>query len=128
MSATTVLTLNAACVPVTRKLDAIGYDPTAAPLLNEAGELLSEELQNIHKELGIFKEVRGRGLMIGAELIDAHAGKAGDVSEAARKAGVLVLQAGPNVSRFLPPLTITNDELKDGMLRFRNGLAAFLEK
>ena len=101
-------------------------DPALLKDVIRKGELLRSELENINKEFGIFKEVRGRGLMIGAELIDAHAGKAGDISEAARKAGVLVLVAGPNVSRFLPPLTITDEELKDGMLRFRNGIASYL--
>jgi acetylornithine/N-succinyldiaminopimelate aminotransferase len=103
-------------------------NPALLERVNTMGEKLRAELHAINGEFGIFKEVRGRGLMIGAELVESHAGKASDISEAARKAGVLVLVAGPNVSRFLPPLTITDDELKEGMLRFRNGLAAYLEK
>ena len=82
-------------------------------------------LQQINADMGLFKEIRGRGLMIGAELIAAHAGKAGDISELARKHGVLVLIAGPNVMRFLPPLTITDTELNVGIERFKQALISY---
>ncbi len=88
-------------------------------------EKLVAALNAMNKELGLFKEVRGRGLMIGAELVPALAGKSGDISEAARKAGVLVLVAGPNVMRFLPPLTITDAELDEGLKRFQTALKTF---
>ncbi|MDX2072989.1 MAG: aspartate aminotransferase family protein [Alphaproteobacteria bacterium] len=82
-------------------------------------------LNAINKKLTLFKEVRGRGLMIGAELLPAYHGKAGDIAELARAHGVLILQAGPNVLRFLPPLTITKKELAEGMKRLEKALAAF---
>ncbi len=88
-------------------------------------ETLVAALNAINAELKLFKEVRGRGLMIGAELIPELAGKSGDISEAARKAGVLVLVAGPNVMRFLPPLTITEAELATGIERFKAALKGF---
>lgn len=84
--------------------------------------LLKAELTMINQDLGIFSEVRGRGLLIGAELKPPHAGNANAISEVARKHGVLVLVAGPNVLRFVPPLTITEDELHAGLLRLRNAL------
>lgn len=90
------------------------------------GALLQQKLQELNKELQVFSEVRGRGLMIGAELVAAYAGKSGDISEAARKAGVLVLVAGPNVMRFLPPLTITEAELTTGFERFAQALRSFV--
>ncbi len=74
----------------------------------------------------LFAEVRGRGLMIGAELRPEFAGKAGDISEMARQHGLLVLQAGPNVLRFLPPLVVTEQEMKKGLKRLDAALAAFL--
>ncbi|MFZ4541535.1 MAG: aspartate aminotransferase family protein [Rickettsiales bacterium] len=82
-------------------------------------------LTAMNETLGLFKEIRGRGLMIGAELLPEHAGKSGDISELARKAGVLVLVAGPNVMRFLPPLTITDDELTAGVARFKVALQQY---
>lgn len=93
--------------------------------VKDKAEKLRKGLEAINAELGLFTEIRGRGLMIGAELIAAHAGKSGDISEAARKAGVLVLVAGPNVMRFLPPLTITDDELSKGLVRFKQALITY---
>ena len=87
---------------------------------------MRDSLAAINAELGLFKEIRGRGLMIGAELLPAHAGKSGDISELARKAGVLVLVAGPNVMRFLPPLVITDAELTTGLARFKQALVQYL--
>lgn len=88
-------------------------------------EMLRSALNAMNDEMKLFREVRGRGLMIGAELIPELAGKSGDISEAARKAGVLVLVAGPNVMRFLPPLTITEQEMAEGIKRFKAALVGF---
>ena len=83
-------------------------------------------LKALDKTYGLFSEVRGRGLMIGAELKPQWHGKAGDISELARQHGLLVLQAGPNVLRFLPPLIITEQEMKKGLKRLDRALADFL--
>lgn len=92
------------------------------------GKQLRDGLGAIQKKHKIFAEVRGRGLMIGAELIKPLHGKAGDISEAGRHAGVLVLQAGPNVLRFLPPLNITAVELREGIKRLEQGIEVFLKQ
>ena len=75
----------------------------------------------------LLKEIRGRGLMLGAELHPQWAGKAGEISERARKHGVLVLVAGPNVVRFLPPLTITDKEMRLGISRFEAAIADYMK-
>ena len=97
--------------------------PTLLASVTRKGEWLRGALAKINQEIGIFKEIRGRGLMIGAELIAQYAGKANDFADAARKAGVLILVAGPNVLRFLPPLTITEAELEEGIRRLHPALA-----
>jgi acetylornithine/succinyldiaminopimelate/putrescine aminotransferase len=56
-------------------------------------------------------EVRGRGLLLGAELDRS----ASSVVDACRERGVLVGSAGENVLRLTPPLTITPDELARGL-------------
>lgn len=66
--------------------------------------------------------------MIGAELHPQYAGKASEIGEHARKNGVLVLQAGPNVVRFLPPLNITDKEMKEGVARLAIAIAAFVKQ
>jgi acetylornithine/N-succinyldiaminopimelate aminotransferase len=91
------------------------------------GELLRGLLSEMDASLGLFKEVRGRGLMIGAELKNTWAGQANAMADAARAQGALILVAGPNVLRFLPPLTITDDELREGAERLKAGLQAYIE-
>ena len=82
------------------------------------GERLRKRIVALHNEIGFISEVRGKGLMLGAVLRDEWAGRAGELGEVCRRHGVLVLQAGPDVVRFLPPLNITDTELDDGMDRF----------
>ena len=82
------------------------------------GERLRKRLVALHNEIGFISEVRGKGLMLGAVLRDEWAGRAGELGEVCRRHGVLVLQAGADVVRFLPPLNITDAELDDGMDRF----------
>jgi acetylornithine/N-succinyldiaminopimelate aminotransferase len=91
----------------------------------DRSEQLRARLSDINTRLGIFKEIRGRGLMIGAELHAPWAGNANAMADAARTSGVLVLIAGPNVMRFLPPLTITSEELETGLSRLESALIAY---
>jgi len=85
-----------------------------------------DKINGQHKGL-LFKEIRGRGLMIGAELHPQYQGKAGEIGEIARKNGVLILQAGPSVLRFLPPLLITDKELKEGLARLQLAINEFVK-
>jgi acetylornithine/N-succinyldiaminopimelate aminotransferase len=85
-------------------------------------------LNTINDDLHIFSEIRGRGLMIGAELIPAHHGKASAISELSRQFGVLTLVAGPDVCRLLPPLNITSQELHEGLSRFHAACKHYLQQ
>lgn len=87
---------------------------------------LREALTSVGAELGVFSQVRGRGLMLGAVLAEAYRGKAGEVLDIAAAHGLLMLQAGPDVLRFVPPLNITNEELSEGLSRLRATLHAFV--
>ncbi|WP_284394853.1 acetylornithine transaminase [Dyella lipolytica] len=87
---------------------------------------LREALALLGTELGVFSEVRGRGLMLGAVLAEPYRGKAGEILDFAAAHGLLVLQAGPDVLRFVPPLNITDEELVDGLARLRVALNAFV--
>jgi len=57
------------------------------------------------------KDVRGQGLIWGIEL----EGSAGEVISRAMDAGLLLVSAGPNVVRVVPPLVIGDDELAEGV-------------
>jgi len=89
-------------------------------------QTLREGLLRIDASLDLFDEVRGRGLMLGAVLKDAHKGKAGSVLDFAAAHGLLVLQAGPDVLRFVPPLNLTDEDLAEGLARLEAALRAYL--
>jgi acetylornithine/N-succinyldiaminopimelate aminotransferase len=82
-------------------------------------------LARIDHDLKLFAEVRGRGLMIGAVLAEAYKGRAGVALDHAAAHGLLLLQAGADVLRFVPPLTITDEELAEGLLRLHAALNDF---
>ncbi|MGU9956929.1 MAG: aspartate aminotransferase family protein [Arenicellales bacterium WSBS_2016_MAG_OTU3] len=96
--------------------------------VSKQGDYFVKRLNDINANLGVFKEVRGKGLMIGGELVEELSGKAGCITEVCRSVGVLILQAGPNVLRFLPPLNINDEDLREGLDRLEKGLAKFAVK
>ncbi len=57
------------------------------------------------------REVRGRGLLLAA-VLDREAG---EVVDEARELGLLVLTAGPDVLRLLPPLVVTAPEADEAL-------------
>lgn len=87
---------------------------------------LRTALLKLGEEFGLFSEVRGRGLMLGAVLSDVHKGKAGAILDHAAAHGLLLLQAGPDVLRFVPPLVIGDEDLAEGLLRLRAALQEFV--
>jgi len=89
--------------------------------------IFSEELNKLNERFGIFKEVRGSGLLVGAELIEAWHGKAADFMAAAREQGLLLLVAGPNVLRFAPSLIIPESDIREGMAKLGEAIAKVLE-
>jgi acetylornithine/N-succinyldiaminopimelate aminotransferase len=103
-------------------------EPALMANVDERAAQLRRWLETINAEHDIFSAVRGRGLMIGTVLKPPWQGKAGDLMEAARMHGVLILQAGPDVLRFLPPLNITSKELEEGMARLSGAIAEAVEK
>ncbi|KAG2413333.1 acetylornithine aminotransferase [Aspergillus terreus] len=72
-----------------------------------------EELQK--KYPGVISEIRGRGLILGAQLSKEFTPKMGDLITAARERGLLIISAGDGCLRFVPPLTITEDQIKSGL-------------
>ena len=81
-------------------------------------ELFVEHLQRIDARFDLFSDIRGMGLLIGAELKPQYHGKARDFLYAAAEAGVMVLNAGPDVMRVVPSLVIDDSDIAEGMARF----------
>ena len=70
--------------------------------------------------LSAVRTVRGRGLLIGAELDRP----VGPVVDACRDQGLLVLSAGPDVLRLTPPLVVSADEVDRALAILESVLAA----
>jgi acetylornithine aminotransferase len=70
----------------------------------------------------IFMEHVGFGLMRGLRVVDADT--LGKIINAARSEGVIVLKAGRNTLRFLPPLTITKEDINEGFARLEKAMAS----
>ncbi|HEY4467177.1 MAG TPA: aspartate aminotransferase family protein [Klebsiella sp.] len=81
-------------------------------------ELFVKHLQQIGAQFDLFSDIRGMGLLIGAELNPLYHGRARDFLYAAAEAGVMVLNAGPDVMRFVPSLVIDDSDIAEGMARF----------
>jgi acetylornithine/N-succinyldiaminopimelate aminotransferase len=72
------------------------------------------------------EEVRGVGLLAGVRLKPEF--QAGDVMKAATAAKLLTVSAGDNVIRMLPSLTISEDEMKEGVARLSQAIASLKKK
>jgi len=86
---------------------------------NDSGELkehilyFDKSLQNFYNEhKDIFTSKVGLGMMTGLRVIDAKT--LNNIINKARESGVMVLKAGKNTLRLLPPLTITKEEIDEG--------------
>ena len=72
----------------------------------------------------IFESVRGSGLMLG---LKCHATNT-DLVARAHEAQILTVPAGDNVVRILPALTITEDEITEGIARLDTAATALSRK
>ena len=75
--------------------------------VQEKSQLLVKELKEAMHDKKSVVDIRGLGYMIGIETT----GDLPDLVARARAKGLIVLTAGTNVIRLLPPLTITNDHI-----------------
>ncbi|MFI2184380.1 aspartate aminotransferase family protein [Streptomyces sioyaensis] len=95
------------------------------------GGLLIERLRAVTAGLDLVREVRGRGLMIGVELVrpgtDERAPEAASlVLEAARERGLLIGKGGQGGAslRIAPPMTLTVAEAEEGAALLADALQA----
>lgn len=86
------------------------------------GSRMIEELRNTTSELAVVGEVRGRGLMVGVELVgpdgfEAAPEAAAEVMEATRSAGLLIGRGGlhGNCLRIAPPMSLSDAEADHGL-------------
>ncbi len=80
------------------------------------GKLLRDLIEEINSPH--IREVRGKGLMIGVEL-DIEAA---ELIQRGYKEGLILVNAGPNVLRLVPPLVITEAEIHEVVERLKRAL------
>jgi 4-aminobutyrate aminotransferase/(S)-3-amino-2-methylpropionate transaminase len=89
---------------------------------NHIGQILGDALRALQAKYPVIGEVRGRGAMQAIELVEAgtktpNTAAMNAVVKYCQSKGVLILTAGTysNVVRFLPPIVITDELLKDAL-------------
>lgn len=92
--------------------------PSLLKHVTEMGEYLQSRLREMAARNPIIRHVRGRGLIVGAELAVPGAGVVKDCMAH----GVLLNCARERVMRFIPPLIITRAELDEALSVFESVL------
>jgi acetylornithine/N-succinyldiaminopimelate aminotransferase len=91
----------------------------------QRGLLFKQRLAELKdRRADLIEEVRGEGLMIGLKLRIPP----GDFAEAALAEKLLVIPAGDNVVRIMPPLVVSEEEIAEGVRRLDAASAAVEER
>ena len=119
-----------ACAAALAAIDAFEHEGLIERA-NEVGAILTERLFALQAADPRVGDVRGRGAMVAAEFVTAETGEpdhalTAAVAKACIAQGVIVLTCGTygNVIRFLPPLSIPDDLLHEGLDVVASALAA----
>lgn len=115
-----------ACAVAARAFDIINTPETLAHVETQ-GRKFQTALETLGRETGAFKQVRGKGLLLGAVMADRYENRAGEIFNAALKHGLMVLTAGSNVLRFAPSLLLNDEDLTEGMKRLERTVKEWLE-
>ena len=92
-------------------------DAAALKEVTNKGEYIKKEIKNWN--VPYIGEIRGKGLMIGISLVDKIPR---EIAQKCIENGLLILTAGTDALRMLPPLTITYEELDKGLTILKNTL------
>ena len=84
------------------------------------GATFMQALRSLEDRSGMVAEVRGQGLLVGVELTSD---RAAEVVSACRERGLLIGAVGPGTVRFIPPLTVSDDELSSAVAILETALA-----
>lgn len=98
------------------------------------GAYATEQLKKLQAKYPIISDVRSVGLMIGIEISNLDTGKADGqavmkILDYALEEGVLFYLCGNEgeVIRMIPPLTITKDQIDDGLEMLKKALNRYME-
>lgn len=87
-------------------------DPSFLAHVRETGKTLKQSLTEVTRLYShLVEEVRGEGLLLGIQMKEAD--RCGQLVEAARERGLLLVAAGRNTVRIIPPLIIGDVEVEE---------------
>ncbi len=92
------------------------------------GEYLMGRLRDMQKRHGSIGDVRGRGLMVGVEVVQDQSSrskapvKREAILHSCYQRGLIIIGCGENTIRFAPPLIISENELQEGLAVFDDAL------
>jgi 4-aminobutyrate aminotransferase len=85
----------------------------------EVGNHIQSRFREAQGKLPIIGDVRGKGLMVGVELINADGSPAGGAVKAVIKdvgtRGIVLTKCGASTLRFAPPLIIAREQAGEGV-------------
>lgn len=91
-------------------------------------ERLRGHLERINEKHGVFSDIRGLGLLMGAQMTEAYAGRAKEILPLAIEEGAMALVAGPDVLRLAPSLVMPEADIDDGMARLERAIERLVAK
>ncbi|MEX0445706.1 aspartate aminotransferase family protein [Xenorhabdus sp. SGI246] len=86
------------------------------------------QISTLNQRYPLFREIRGKGLLLGAELEKKYQGKAKDLNNIGAEEGLIALIAGPDVLRFAPALNIEQQDINEGFARLESALKRFVQE
>lgn len=90
--------------------------------------LFLKHLQEANSDAPLFRQIRGKGLLIGCELKTEFHDLARPFIQAAEQAGLMILMAGPSVVRLAPSLIIPERDIEEGIERMHSVMRDFIRK
>ncbi|HDL6961353.1 TPA: aspartate aminotransferase family protein [Yersinia enterocolitica] len=115
-----------ACAVAEAALDVINT-PEVLNGIEQRHGLFVQALQDINNKYHVFSDIRGMGLLIGAELAPQYHGRAREFLTAAAANGLMILNAGPDVLRLAPSLVIEQEDIQQGMARLEHVIASLVK-
>ncbi|MCG3735755.1 aspartate aminotransferase family protein [Vibrio cincinnatiensis] len=114
-----------ACAVAEAVVDIVSQPETLAGV-TERGEWIRQGLAKINDKYQVFKEIRGKGLLVGAELNEQWQGRAREILVAAGQQGLMMLVAGASVIRITPSLIISQQEVELGLEKLDQAIASLV--
>jgi succinylornithine aminotransferase len=114
-----------ACAVANKVLEIINTQQLLEQVIERSNQIKAY-LTELNYRYGLYQDIRGCGLLIGAQLANLYTGQAKTIMQLGFDYGVASLIATPEVNRFTPALNISTNELELGLSRFTQAVEHFM--